>query len=131
MNAFVKKFLKLDARCEVVKITGLPKSKWGYCIKNVDEFCKKIKSATPILAWSIVTGSGLTVANLHAVIEIKGKLRDITPAVFMETTRTIVREPRMTVARARELTQLHNNTFCDIFDGKYTQTPGIDFFDVI
>ena len=131
MNAFVKNYLKLTAPCEIVKVTPLPNSTQQHCIKNVDEFCKKIKSAKPILAWTILSHNGIILANLHAVLEIKGLLKDITPSMFQEKTRMIVREHRMTVAKARKLTQVHKNSFCDIMNIPFAQPSGINFFEHI
>ena len=132
IQRFAKKHLHLaGVNTEQVVVCGLPNSEAGYCIRNVDEFCQKATSCEPVLCWAIYAVGGGLLANLHAVIRCKGKLRDITPCQFGLKTRQIIVEERMTVEEARAHTVRREQTFMDITNIRIAQEAGIDFLKLV
>ena len=132
MQKFIGTFLKTNTVAEKVVIKALPKSVRAACLRNVDEFCAKIPHAVPILCWSIVSSGDLFLASIHACVELNGVLHDISPPLVDERSRIIVREPRMSVAKARELTRRYNDTFRDIINQRCFEkvnTGKLQFFD--
>ena len=129
MDAFLRGNLFLEnPKIIEVNIKDLPKSRVGYCFKNVDDFCSKIKRAEPILCWALYENKNIIVANLHAVLKLNGKFCDITLCPLGSKVRKIVLESRMTVQRARQLTCERKMTFLDVVSVDFPQSPGINFF---
>ena len=131
MNKFVQTFLKTEEGVVGVDVKPLPNSECGYCFRNVDEFCKKIKTAEPVLCWQLFQFGNQIVGNLHAIIRMKGRLIDITPPAFpMLVSKGVVLEKRMCVVEARRLTRETGKTFFDVTSPEIPQENGLDFFNM-